>query len=44
MNSVKTEIKLTNIEESEIEEVANIASGVYNRIIGGDHYTFIKII
>ncbi len=42
MNTTKTEIKLTNIEESEIEEVANVASGVYNRIIGGDHYTFIK--
>jgi GNAT superfamily N-acetyltransferase len=42
MNTTKTEIKLTKILESEIEEVASTASAVYKRIIGGDHFTFIK--
>ncbi len=42
MNTIKNEIKLTKILESEIEEVASTASAVYKRIIGGDHFIFIK--
>jgi hypothetical protein len=42
MNTIETEIKLTKILDSEIDEVASVASNVYKRIIGGDHFTFIK--